>query len=112
MPLTRIVGPVILLIEVVFVTLSMGMGTVHFSLSLFNLVKERLPQPVSDLQDGDLPKRLNGSTKHFSICLTPIIIAFGVTEISLLWHFGSFTGFLSFWGQYLAHCLPAFIQFG
>jgi amino acid permease len=42
-PLARVAGPGVRVLGSVFVILGMGMGSVHFSLGLFNLVGERLP---------------------------------------------------------------------
>ncbi|HEX2988484.1 MAG TPA: aromatic amino acid transport family protein [Chloroflexota bacterium] len=43
-PLATVVGPVVHPIGSIFVLLAMGMTSIHFSLGLFNLVKERLPR--------------------------------------------------------------------
>ena len=42
-PLAAQVGPVVHVLGSVFVILAMGMASIHFSLGLFNLVRERLP---------------------------------------------------------------------
>ena len=42
-PLAAQVGPVVHMLGSVFVILAMGMASIHFSLGLFNLVRERLP---------------------------------------------------------------------
>jgi len=42
-PLAAEIGPVVHVLGSVFVILGMGMGTIHSSLPLFNLVRERLP---------------------------------------------------------------------
>jgi amino acid permease len=42
-PLAAAVGPVVHVLGAVFVVLAMGMNTIHSSLPLFNLVRERLP---------------------------------------------------------------------
>jgi amino acid permease len=45
-PLAGEIGPVVYLLGSVFVVLGMGMGSIHYSLALFNLVRERLPLPA------------------------------------------------------------------
>jgi amino acid permease len=52
-PLADEVGPVVLVLGSVFVILGMGMGTIHFSLAIFNLVRERLPAEARDPQSLD-----------------------------------------------------------
>jgi amino acid permease len=42
-PLTQLIGPVVILVGTIYVVLAMGMASVSFSLSLRNLVRERLP---------------------------------------------------------------------
>lgn len=42
-PLADVAGTLVLILGSVFVILGMGMGTIHFSLAIFNLVRERLP---------------------------------------------------------------------
>jgi len=42
-PITAEVGPVAAVLGSLFVVLGMGMGTIHFSLALSNLIRERLP---------------------------------------------------------------------
>jgi len=42
-PLAATVGSIVRVFGTVFVILGMGMGSIHFSLGLFNLVRERLP---------------------------------------------------------------------
>jgi hypothetical protein len=42
-PLAAKIGPVVTVLGSVFVILGMGMASIHFSLGLFNIVRERLP---------------------------------------------------------------------
>jgi len=42
-PITAEVGPIAAVLGSLFVVLGMGMGTIHFSLALSNLIRERLP---------------------------------------------------------------------
>jgi hypothetical protein len=42
-PLSEQVGPLVLVLGSIFAVLGMGMGSVHFTLGLYNLVGERLP---------------------------------------------------------------------
>jgi hypothetical protein len=42
-PLAAEIGPIVYLLGSVFVVLGMGMGSIHYALALFNLVRERLP---------------------------------------------------------------------
>jgi amino acid permease len=53
-PLADEVGPAVLVLGSVFVILGMGMGTIHFSLAIFNLVRERLPAEARDSRFLDL----------------------------------------------------------
>ena len=43
-PLTKIAGPAVQVVGSIFVILGMGMGSIHFSLALFNMMQERLPR--------------------------------------------------------------------
>lgn len=59
-PLADEVGPAVLVLGSVFVILGMGMGTIHFSLAIFNLVRERLPAEARDPQSPDAGVSLAG----------------------------------------------------
>ncbi len=64
-PLAAEIGPVVHVLGSIFVVLSMGMASIHFSLGLFNLVREWLPtkpRPVVMLprRRGSLLLRSNG----------------------------------------------------
>ncbi|HVT42919.1 MAG TPA: aromatic amino acid transport family protein [Thermoanaerobaculia bacterium] len=48
-PLAILVGPIVHLIGAFFVILGMGMGSIHYSLGLFNLIRERLPHGITPL---------------------------------------------------------------
>lgn len=45
-PLASAVGTVVRVLGAVYAVLAMGMASVHFSLGLFNLVRDRLPRPA------------------------------------------------------------------
>jgi amino acid permease len=71
-PLADEVGSAILILGAVFVILGMGMGTIHFSLALFSLVKERLPaerrsKEAIDAADLSLMRVLEMSDERASV---------------------------------------------
>jgi amino acid permease len=70
-PLAAVVGPSVHLFGTLFVLLGMGMASIHFSLALFNLVREWLPG--AEKSGAEVVKRL--SLRHrelqFWICMIP-----------------------------------------
>ncbi len=61
-PLAAQFGPVITLVGSIYVILGMGMASVHYSLGLFNLVRERLPAPKAVIVA--LPSRVGRVSFH------------------------------------------------
>ncbi len=90
-PLAAELGPVVHVLGAVFVVLGMGMGTVHSSLPLFNLVREQLPAR---------PRRrlLLGERGRFFLSASPVLLVFLLAEWTLLVGRGSFAEPLSFLG--------------
>jgi amino acid permease len=95
-PLAAVAGPLVAPLGAIFVTLSMGLGLVHFSLALFNLARERIGG-----------RRLwGGSRSGFVLSLSPVIAVLLVAEWMVLTGTGSFTGILGFLGV-IVHSLMA-----
>jgi amino acid permease len=98
-PLAGIVGPSIYLFGSVFVILSMGMASIHFSLALFNQVREWLPvQPprstVSSSSRGGVSrirKLLLSKAGRFWLGVLPVALIFLLIEWLLLTNRESFT---------------------
>jgi hypothetical protein len=91
-PLADQVGPVVHVLGTLFVVLSMGLGVIHFSISLFNLMRERLP--VAE----NFPL---GKSAHFVASLTPVILVFLTAEWMAITGKGSFAGILGFLGIFV-----------
>jgi len=99
-PLAAEIGPVVHVLGSVFVILAMGMGTIHSSLPLFNLVRERLPTgscPTVILPGRQRPLLL-GQHGCFLLSAAPIIVVFLLVEWMLLVGKGSFAEPLGFLG--------------
>jgi amino acid permease len=75
-PLAEQVGPAVHVVGSMFAVLGMGMVSIHFSLALFNLVRERLP--------GQMRGR-------FLIATSPVALTFLATEWLLLTGIDSFS---------------------
>lgn len=87
--LANLIGPAVIWIGSVFVVLSLGIGCVHISLSLFFLVDERIPT--------DSERKLT-TRKRFLLCAFPVVIAFIVSEWLSITDQGSFAELLGFVG--------------
>jgi hypothetical protein len=81
-PLAAELGPVVHVLGSLLVILGMGMGVVHSSWPLFNLVRERLPW----------------SRGRFALSASPVLLVFVLAEGALLAGKGSFAEPLSFLG--------------
>lgn len=81
-PLAAELGPVVHVLGSLLVILGMGMGAVHSSWPLFNLVRERLPR----------------SRGRFALSASPLLLVFVLAEGALLAGKGSFAEPLSFLG--------------
>ena len=86
-PLAATVGPLVGVLGAIFVVLSMGLGSIQFSLALFNLARERVAQLLPRVSRG-----------RFLLSLTPVILALLVAEWMVLTGTGSFAGILGFLG--------------
>ena len=87
--LAELVGPAVNWIGSALVVLSLGIGCVHLSFSLFFLVDERLP--VRSQRDLTIRNR-------FLLCALPVTIAFLISEWLSINNEGSFAGLLGFVG--------------
>jgi amino acid permease len=76
-PLADQVGPAVYVLGSLFALLGMGMVSIHYSLALFNLVRERLPRAMRG---------------QFLIAGSPVALTFLLTEGLLLAGTGSFSG--------------------
>jgi hypothetical protein len=81
-PLAITAGPIVSVVGVVYAILGMGMGSIHFSLALFNQAREWLPARVT-------------GRSRFWVGVTPVAALFVLMEWLLLTRQGSFTGL--FW---------------
>jgi amino acid permease len=91
-PLADEIGPVVHLLGSVFVVLAMGIGSIHNSLGLFNLVRERIPA-----HSQGLTTRF-GRRACFHLSAAPVVIVFLLVQWMLLTKRGSFAEPLSFLG--------------
>lgn len=91
-PLTMTFGPVFQIFGTLFVVLSMGLGLIHFSISLFNLVHERLPAPESFFL---------GKGGHFAVSLVPVFIVFLTAEWIAITGQGSYAAIIGFLGVFV-----------
>lgn len=104
-PLADVVGPVVIMLGTLFVILGMGMITIHFSLALFNQVREWLPaQAWADESRSSLGllSRIQGlllsQSGRFWIGVLPIAFIFAWVEWLIFTGQGSFIGPLAFQG--------------
>jgi amino acid permease len=112
-PLAEKIGPVIYIFGSIFVVLGMGMGSIHFSLGLFNQVREWLPTvqtaqsknargstsgPESDQKLIFLRRLIESKNGRFALSILPILAIFFLVEWLLLTGRGSFTEMLNFVG--------------
>lgn len=116
-PLAAQVGPVASVLGSVFVVLGIGMASVHFSLGLFNLVRERLPSSPAVVGDShgnssngrprsfgrigsikELELLASGRHARFLIEISPLVLILILAEWSLITHALSFTSLLGFLG--------------
>jgi amino acid permease len=99
-PLAAEIGPIVHVLGSVFAILGMGMGTIHSSIPLFNLVREQLPTK-SYLVDI-LPRRwgrlLLDNRGRFLLSAAPVMIVFLLVEWIMLTGKASFAEPLSFLG--------------
>ncbi len=79
-PLAVILGPVVTVLGSLYVVLAIGMGSIHYSLGLSNLVRERLPH------------------KSYWVYASPIFVVFFTSEWFLYTGNGSFTKPLGYAG--------------
>jgi hypothetical protein len=105
-PLAKVVGPVVVILGTIFVILGMGMVTIHFSLALFNQIREWLP--VSGLLDEgqqalpgggrNIRSLLSSQSGRFWVGFAPLGLIFLWTEWLLWTGQGSFTEVLAIVG--------------
>mgnify|MGYP001323127715 CR=1 FL=1 len=99
-PLAGIVGPSVHLFGSLFVVLSMGMASIHFSLALFNQVREWLPdQPQRSARSSAatgggsrISALILGKRGRFWLGVLPVALIFLLIEWLLLTNRESFTG--------------------
>jgi hypothetical protein len=105
-PLARVVGPVAVVLGAIFVILGMGMVTIHFSLALFNQVREWLPTPSPPDETGQLSPwptskfraSLLSGPGRFWLGFAPLLLIFLWIEWLLWTEQESFIGPLAFVG--------------
>jgi hypothetical protein len=104
-PLADVVGPIVIVLGTLFVILGMGMITIHFSLALFNQIRDWLPDQLppdeSSSSLGLIQKvrtLLLSRSGRFWIGILPIALIFAWVEWLILTGQGSFIGLLAFQG--------------
>ncbi len=104
-PLADVVGPIVIVLGTLFVILGMGMITIHFSLALFNQIRDWLPDqlPPDELSSSlgfmqKIRSLLLSRSGRFWIGILPIALIFGWVEWLILTGQGSFIGLLAFQG--------------
>ena len=105
-PLAAEVGPIVYPFGLVYVVLGMGMASIHFTLALFNQMREWLPAPSKPAdraaQAAGLLARIRAVALsrggHFGLCIAPVAVIFLVIEWLLLTGQASFAGPLGFLG--------------
>jgi amino acid permease len=103
-PLAEQAGPLINVFGLIFVVLSMGMGMISYSLSIFSQVDEWLSEwhpkesPAGTSLSAWARQVSSTSTGRFVIGVAPVVILFVVTALLLLTGQESFAGPLSFLG--------------
>jgi amino acid permease len=105
-PLAIKVGPVVLIFGSLYVVLSMGMGTIHMSLGIYNQIRERLG--VSSLKKAALNSMsdrtkvrnalLRSEVGQFTIALIPIFFVFLIVQWMFWTGQESFAGIIGFIG--------------
>lgn len=92
-PLALVVGPQVHVAGIAFVVLGMGMATYHCAVSLYNQVREWLPNAGSGVQNRFMTDRIQNGLA------TAPVVAIGLVVLWLLWTGqGSFTDSYSFMG--------------
>ncbi|MCB0097378.1 MAG: hypothetical protein KDE46_16720 [Caldilineaceae bacterium] len=107
-PLAQIAGPAVYLFGGLFVVLSMGMASIHFTLALFNQVQEWLPAPAYATQGPTTPHAgswLQRSRVRSALGLLPVLLVFLLVEWALLNNRASFAGPLGLIGALIAPLL-------
>jgi hypothetical protein len=102
-PLAQQVGPVVNYLGAIFVILGLGMGTIHFSLGLYNLVQEWLPRDSSgQAGTSDTLKRIKSGLLddrvRYILGVSPILVIFILTIWAMITDAGSFSQTLGFLG--------------
>ncbi len=107
-PLAAVVGPSINVFGLAFVILGMGMGSIQYSLALFNQVREWLPEPTPSEDESIKPARADlaswlkyAAASHpgrFWLAVAPTGLVFLVIEWLLANHQESFTAPLGILG--------------
>ena len=116
-PLAVMFGPNVHVLGSIFAIVSMGMGSIIISLGLFYLIRERLPARAklpeiaehdvdltlealeASLEQGSTGAKERGSKgRRFLASISPIVIAFALTEWLLLTDSGSYARLISFLG--------------
>jgi hypothetical protein len=99
-PLATEVGPIVHVLGSIFAVLGMGIGTIHSSLPLVNLVREQLLTGPSAVLILPWQRRglLLGERGRFLLSIGPILITFLLVERMLLTGKGSFAEPLGFLG--------------
>jgi amino acid permease len=113
-PLAAQVGPAISVFGLVYVVLAMGMGSIHFSLALFNQMLEWLPerprrtigrQPSWTSRLGYVRTVATSGGGRFLLAIAPVVVIFCSTEWLLLTGRESFTGLVAFVGAIMSPVL-------
>lgn len=102
-PLAQMIGPVVNYLGAIFVILGLGMGTIHFSLGLYNLVQEWLPRKsLGQIDKSGFMNRVKASLMdervRYILGVIPILIIFLLTEWVVIAEAGSFSQPLGFLG--------------
>jgi hypothetical protein len=97
-PLSDIVGPIVLILGSVFAILGMGMNTIHFSLAMFNQVREWLPDKPTKPLTNRFTDALFGQEGRFWLGLAPVAVIFLLVEWLLVAGNESFTEQFAFIG--------------
>jgi amino acid permease len=96
-PLVAATGPAVATIGLVFVALSMGLSSLHMSLSLYNQVGERLPRPGGDSRSGTSGLLADARVRTL-LKVSPVVALLVVVELMLISGTGSFTDSVNFVG--------------
>ncbi len=101
-PLADEIGPSIHFVGSVFAVLAMGMASVHFSLSLINLVREWIPVAIDG---GGVHRRLGRvdlPSGRIAAGMLPVVLVIVIAEALLLSDNESFVGPMAFMGAVTA----------